>query len=111
VYEAAAEAIQRARSGGGPSLIEVKVNRYFGHFEGDQQTYRGPDEVKKLREGKDCLLLFRSRVTKQNLLTDKELDQVDQEVKKEVDDAVAFAKQAPKPHASDLLTDVYVAYA
>jgi acetoin:2,6-dichlorophenolindophenol oxidoreductase subunit alpha len=111
VYEAAGEAIQRARSGGGPSLIEVKVNRYFGHFEGDQQTYRAPDEVKKLREGKDCLVLFRSTVTKQNLLTDKELDQIDREVKNEVNDAVAFARQAPKPHASDLLTDVYVAYA
>jgi pyruvate dehydrogenase E1 component alpha subunit len=111
VYEAAGEAIQRARSGGGPSLIEVKVNRYFGHFEGDQQTYRGADEVKKLRETKDCLLLFRGRVTKQNLLTEEELNQIDEEVKNEVEDAVAFSKQAPKPQPSDLLTDVYVAYA
>jgi pyruvate dehydrogenase E1 component alpha subunit len=110
VYEAAGEGIQRGRSGGGPSLIEVKVNRYFGHFEGDQQTYRGADEVKKLRETKDCLLLFRNRVTKQNLLTEKELDQIDEEVRNEVEAAVAFAKQAPKPQASDLLTDVYVAY-
>src|SRR5689334_12760486 len=43
VYEAAGEAVERARSGGGPSLIECKVNRYYGHFEGDQQTYRGPN--------------------------------------------------------------------
>jgi TPP-dependent pyruvate/acetoin dehydrogenase alpha subunit len=87
------------------------VNRYFGHFEGDQQTYRGPDEVKKLRETKDCLVLFRQSVTKQGLLSDKELDQIDDEVKAEVDEAVVFAKGAPKPEASDLLTDVYVAYA
>ncbi|HYY30236.1 MAG TPA: thiamine pyrophosphate-dependent enzyme, partial [Chthoniobacterales bacterium] len=66
---------------------------------------------KKLRETKDCLVLFRARITKQNLLTDKELDQIDGEVRNEVDDAVAFAKQAPKPQASDLLTDVYVTYA
>jgi acetoin:2,6-dichlorophenolindophenol oxidoreductase subunit alpha len=111
VYEVAGEAIKRARSGGGPSLVEVKVNRYFGHFEGDQQTYRGPDEVKKLRETKDCLVLFRQSVTKQGLLSDKELDQIDDEVKAEVDEAVVFAKGAPKPEASDLLTDVYVAYA
>ena len=92
-------------------MIEVKVNRYFGHFEGDQQSYRGPDEVKKLRETKDCLVLFRGRVTKQNLLTNKELDEIDAEVSNEVQDAVAFAKQSPKPQASDLLTDVYIAYA
>jgi acetoin:2,6-dichlorophenolindophenol oxidoreductase subunit alpha len=111
VYESAGEAIGRARSGGGPSLIEVKVNRYFGHFEGDQQTYRGVDEVKKIRETKDCLMLFRQRVTKQGLLTGKELDQFDEQVRAEIEDAVAFAKAAPKPPASDLLTDVYVAYA
>jgi TPP-dependent pyruvate/acetoin dehydrogenase alpha subunit len=55
VHEAAGEAIERARSGGGPSLIECKVNRYFGHFEGDQQTYRGPNEVEDLRRTRDCL--------------------------------------------------------
>ncbi len=92
VYEAAGEAIQRARSGGGPSLIEVKVNRYFGHFEGDQQTYRGPDEVKKLRETKDCLVLFHGRVTKQSLLSDKELDRIDEEVRNEVEDDRRFRK-------------------
>ena len=87
------------------------MNRYFGHFEGDQQTYRGVDEVKKIRETKDCLMLFRQRVTKQGLLTGKELDQFDEQVRGEIEDAVAFAKAAPKPQASDLLTDVYVAYA
>lgn len=111
VYEVAGEAVKRARTGAGPSLIEVKVNRYFGHFEGDQQTYRGADEVKKLRETKDCLTLFRQRVKKQGAFTDEELDQIDEQVKGDVEDAVAFAKAAPKPAASDLLTDVYVAYA
>jgi acetoin:2,6-dichlorophenolindophenol oxidoreductase subunit alpha len=111
VYETAGEAIDRARAGGGPSLIEVKLNRYFGHFEGDQQTYRGVDEVKKIRETKDCLLLFRQRVTKQGLLTGQELDQIDDQVRGEIEDAVVFAKAAPKPQESDLLTDVYVAYA
>src|SRR5262249_34848096 len=52
VYEAAGTAIQRAREGDGPSLIEVKFLRFFGHFEGDQQTYRGADEVQKLRATK-----------------------------------------------------------
>ena len=55
VHEVAGEAIARARSGGGPTLIECKVGRYFGHFEGDQQTYRGPNEVENLRRERDCL--------------------------------------------------------
>ena len=53
VYEAAGEAIKRAREDSAPSLIEVKINRYYGHFEGDAQTYRGKDEVKIIRETKD----------------------------------------------------------
>ena len=56
-------AIRRARDGGGPSLIEVKFMRFYGHFEGDQQTYRGAGEVQKLRETKDCLKQFAARVT------------------------------------------------
>ena len=48
VHEAAGEAVERARAGSGPSLVELKVNRYFGHFEGDAQTYRPDDEVKNL---------------------------------------------------------------
>ena len=45
-------------SGGGPSLLECKVSRYFGHFEGDQQTYRAPNEVEELRRTRDCLDAF-----------------------------------------------------
>ena len=63
VHEVAGEAIKRAREGGGPSLLECKLNRYYGHFEGDAQTYRAPDEVKKLRETRDCLAMFREKVT------------------------------------------------
>ena len=50
VYEAAGAAIERARKGGGPSLVEVKLSRYYGHFEGDQQTYRAPGEVQAIRD-------------------------------------------------------------
>src|ERR1700754_5276361 len=53
VYEAAGEAIKRARQGGGPTLIEVKFTRYYGHFEGDQQTYRA-DEVANAKANLDC---------------------------------------------------------
>jgi TPP-dependent pyruvate/acetoin dehydrogenase alpha subunit len=109
VYEAAGEAVARAREGGGPTLIEMKFTRYFGHFEGDQQLYRA-DEVKNARDNLDCLKRFRSRVTAAEQLTDAQLDQIDTEVAAAVDAAVVAAKAAPKPGADDLLTDVYVSY-
>ena len=110
VHEAAGEAIKRAREGGGPSLLECKLNRYYGHFEGDAQTYRGPDEVKKLRESRDCLQMFRDKVTGAGLLDAADLDAIDSEAEAQVDGAVAKAKVAPSPTAADLLTDVYVSY-
>jgi pyruvate dehydrogenase E1 component alpha subunit len=68
VYEAAGEAVERARSGGGPSLLHVRLNRFYGHFEGDAMTYRAPDEVAKARANSDPLDLFRRRVVEASLL-------------------------------------------
>ena len=68
VYDAAREAIERARDGGGPSLIHVQLSRYYGHFEGDAMTYRAAGEVAKLRDEKDSLKLFRKRVASAGLL-------------------------------------------
>jgi acetoin:2,6-dichlorophenolindophenol oxidoreductase subunit alpha len=110
VYEAAGAAIDRARAGGGPSLLECKVNRYFGHFEGDQQTYRAPGEVDELRRTRDCLDAFAGRVTAAGELTAEDLRRVDDEVVALIDDTVAQAKAAPEPDPADLLTDVYVRY-
>ncbi len=110
VYEVASEAVQRAREGAGPTLVECKVNRYYGHFEGDAQTYRAVDEVKKLRETRDCLMNFVEKVTSAGLLTRSELEQVDEEVLAVIEDSVEKAKAARKPPAADLLTDVYVSY-
>jgi pyruvate dehydrogenase E1 component alpha subunit len=110
VHEAAGEAIGRARDGGGPSLMDCQLNRYYGHFEGDAQTYRGPDEVKKLRADHDCIARFSSRVTENGELEESELTAIDQEVLELIEDAVTAAKSAPKPAAEELLTDVYVSY-
>ena len=110
VYEAFGEAAERARAGGGPSLLEVKLNRFFGHFEGDAQTYRAPDEVRTLRETRDPLLLFRRRVTETGLLEAVQLDELDEAVTAEIAAALAEAKAAPYPPPAALLTDVYVSY-
>lgn len=110
VHEAAGAAIERARAGEGPSLIEVKLTRYYGHFEGDAQTYRAPDEVKHYRETRDCLMQFRERTTRAGLLQASALDTIDAEVEACIEEAVVRAKADPKPSPADLLSDVYVAY-
>ena len=110
VYEAAGEAVERARQGGGPSLIEIKFLRYYGHFEGDSQLYRGENEVARVKATKDVLKQFRERVTSQFGVMGDELDLIDKEVMQLIDQAVEQAKAAPPPGPEDLLTDVYVSY-
>ena len=110
VHEAAREAVERARAGHGPSLIHVRLNRYYGHFEGDAMTYRAPGEVEKLRAERDCLTLFRTRVGEAGLLEADQLDAIDGEVAELIDEAVAEAAAAPPPAPEDLVSDVYISY-
>ncbi len=110
VYEAAGEIIKRAREGGGPALLECKMIRMFGHFEGDQQTYRAKGEVEDIRNNKDCIKMFSSRVTEAGVIGKGELAAIDKEVVALIEDSIDFAKKAPLPTAKDLLTDVYVSY-
>jgi acetoin:2,6-dichlorophenolindophenol oxidoreductase subunit alpha len=110
VREVAGESIQRARGGGGPTLIECKVGRYFGHFEGDQQTYRAPNEVEDLRRERDCLEAFARRVIGAGIVEHADLEAIDRATAELIDQAVADAKAAPDPTPADVLTDVYVSY-
>ena len=73
-------------------------------------TYRLPGEVSKIREEKDSLKTFRKRVMSAGLLEGKDLDAVDVEVARLIDEAVAAAEAAPAPKEADLATDVYVSY-
>ena len=110
VNAAAREAVDRARKGDGPSLIHVKLNRYFGHFEGDAQSYRADGETDRLRKEFDALSFFRQKVTEAGLLEAGELDAIDKEVGSLIDQAVSEAESAPRGTDADLLTDVYLSY-
>jgi pyruvate dehydrogenase E1 component alpha subunit len=110
VYEAAGEGIERARAGEGPSLLHVRLTRFFGHFEGDAMTYRAPDEVAKARANADPLNLFRQRVVEASLLKPEDFDREDKTIVSTIAAAVAKAKAAPMPTEADLLTDVYLNY-
>ncbi len=110
VHEAAGEIIGRARRGGGPALLECKMVRFYGHFEGDAQTYRGAGELDDIRANKDCLRKFSAAVAAAGVLSADELKAIDHEVLGLIERAVAEAKAAPLPTVADLTTDVYVTY-
>src|SRR4029450_7020840 len=100
----------RAPRGRGPALLECKMVRFFGHFEGDQQTYRGKGEIEHVRAKRDCLKLYTEKVLEAGVIKKSELDAIHKHGLKLIEEAVTAAKAAPMPGASELLTDVYVAY-
>lgn len=110
VYEAAGEIIGRARRGGGPALLECQVSRMFGHYEGDQQVYRGEGELDDIRANRDCLKIFTSRVIEVHAASDSELAAIDRDVAVVIEEAVVKARSAPKPAAASLTSDVYTTY-
>src|SRR3546814_17755880 len=73
------ELLDHVRAGNGPAAIELDTERFYGHFEGDPQRYRGPGELDRLREDRDCLKAFRARVGEAKLLDIAELDAIDAE--------------------------------
>ena len=109
VHEAAGEAVARARRGDGPRLIEAKTWRYFGHFEGDQVTYRTAEQSAAYREH-DPLTVFAAQAVDRGLLAPADIERIDREAEAQVDAAIAFAEASPLPAPEDALTDVYVAY-
>ncbi len=110
VHEAAGAVIKRAREGGGPSLLECKMVRYFGHFEGDAQTYRAPGELDDIRANHNCLKILGDQLTAAGIISQSELTKIDEEVMVLIEHSVKEAKAAPFPTLADLTTDVYINY-
>jgi len=110
VYDTMREVLEYVRAGNGPAAVEFDTERFFGHFEGDPQRYRGEGELERIRATRDCLKVFRARVGAAKLLDMAELDAVDAEVMTLIEEAVAEARAADRPTAEDVLTDVYISY-
>jgi pyruvate dehydrogenase E1 component alpha subunit len=108
VYEAARAAVERARAGGGPSLIEAKTYRIKGHFVGDPELYRSREEVRERFETDDPLKNFRKQVLAANQLTKGELEEIEEQVQEELNAAIAFAEESPFPEPEELFQDLYV---
>jgi acetoin:2,6-dichlorophenolindophenol oxidoreductase subunit alpha len=108
VWHATEAAVARARGGKGPSLIECKTYRYYGHHQGDDpHRYRTVEEEQAAR-ARDCIEQFRRSVIAEGMLTSAELDAVQARNRSLLDEAVQFAEQSPLPGVQELHTDVYV---
>ena len=106
VYEAAGEAVTRARNGQGPTLIEAKTYRFRGHFEGDSGTYRPEAEIKKWLQ-RDPIKNFQEKLIEMKVLTAKNVEDIDKEALAEMDEAVKFAQESPFPEPEETLENVY----
>ncbi len=106
VYQKSGEAIDRARTGGGPTLVEAKTYRFMGHYVGDPQTYRTKDEVEQWKK-RDPIAMFRQRAVEGGKIPAAELDAIDASIKKEMEQAVEFARQSPEPEVEAALQDIF----
>jgi len=108
VWAATDQAVRRARAGDGPSLIECKTYRYYGHHQGDDpHRYRTVEEENAARE-RDCIQRLRRWATAEKRLSADQLDAIEARNRALLDDAVRFAEQSPLPEPATLFTDVYV---
>lgn len=106
VYEAAKEAINRARKGKGPSLIECKTYRWYGHYVGDPGKYRPTEEVEAWKE-KDPIKFLAKYLVENKFLTPQEDEKIKSAVKRKIDEAVEYGKKSPEPPLDSLTQDVY----
>jgi pyruvate dehydrogenase E1 component alpha subunit len=107
VYEATREAVKRAKSGKGPTLMECKTYRHKGHSRFDPATYRLKDEVEEWLK-KDPITRFKARLLEMKTLTEEEADKIEQEVVVAVEDAVKFALESPYPRPEEAIEHVYI---
>jgi pyruvate dehydrogenase E1 component alpha subunit len=106
VYQAANEAVKRAREGKGPTLLECKTYRHKGHSRFDPATYRPKEEVEKwLKE--DPIIRFQAKLLEMNVLTQSEMEKMRLDVNVYVENAVKFAMESPYPSPEEALEDVY----
>ena len=106
VYEAAQRAVERARKGEGPTLIECKTYRHKGHSRVDPAKYRPKEEVEEWL-AKDPIKRFKEKLLQTNTLTESKIQQIEKEISDEIEEAVKFAMESPYPAPEEALEDVY----
>lgn len=107
VYEAAGEAIARARQGAGPTLLECKTYRFHGHNYGDPQMYRSREEIATWSDQQDPIKRLAAYLRAEEMLTEAQDEAIQEQVKADILDAVQFAEDSPYPTPDELYKDVY----
>ena len=106
VYEAAGEAVKRAREGGGPTLLEARTYRFYGHSLGDEQQYRTTEEVDEWKQNRDPIKLLAQFMRDRDWLSEEQDESIQAEAKAEISAATQFAEESPWPSADEVATDV-----
>ena len=106
VYNTVKKAVKHARDGKGPSLIEAKTYRFYGHHPNDPAEYRTKEEAEYYKKEKDPLINFKKAMIKEKVLTKKEIEKMEKNIKGEVENAVDFAHESPEPELAVFLEEV-----
>jgi pyruvate dehydrogenase E1 component alpha subunit len=108
VYDAAKRAIEHARSGQGPFILEMLTYRYRGHSMSDPAKYRSKDEVTKYRQERDPIEQVRARLLEAGVVTEEDLKKIETDIRAVVTEAADFATNDPEPDPSELWTDITI---
>lgn len=106
VYRAVCKAVEKARRGEGPSLIECRTYRWEGHYVGDPRVYRSKEEEDKWKK-KGPIKRFESRLIKMKICSIKEIEIIHRQVKQKIDEALKFSAEAPEPSGEEVMDYLY----
>lgn len=106
VHKAMERAVRRAREGGGPTFLEIRTYRFRGHSMSDPAKYRTKEELEEYKE-KDPINQVLKTIMENNFATQEQIDQINEKVKMEVDEAVQFAEESPWPNDDEVYKDIY----
>jgi pyruvate dehydrogenase E1 component alpha subunit len=106
VYKVVATAVELARQGKGPSLIEAKTYRFGGHHPNDPAEYRDKQEVEFHKKEKDPVINYKKRLLKEKVISQAEIDAMEKEIIRSVEDSVKFAEESPEPSLEKFLEEV-----
>lgn len=107
VYEEATKAVRRARKGGGPTLIEGKTYRYYGHSASDHRPYRTRDEEEEWKSKRDSIKLLKEAMVAEKVITEEDYHKLETAAQAEADDAATYVLASPEPNVLEVLQNVY----
>ncbi|MHB8278983.1 MAG: thiamine pyrophosphate-dependent dehydrogenase E1 component subunit alpha, partial [Candidatus Humimicrobiaceae bacterium] len=108
MYEAVEKAVDYARKGNGPSLIEAETYRFLGHHPNDPAVYRPKGEAEDEKKNRDCLKNFKGKLIEDKIITEEQFSEMEKEIEKRIDAAVEFAENSPEPELDKFLERVAI---